>query len=628
MRILTANNIEKSIGDKRLFKDISFAVGEKERIGLIGVNGTGKSTLLKIIAGLEDMDQGKFTMPNDYTISILLQEPQLNEKLTILEQVLSTDTALNQTVRSYEKVISELKDEPENEKLLHRFFELQNKMDHLGGWDVSSRAKTMLTRLGLYDFNINVGQLSGGQKKRVALAEVLMNDTDLLLLDEPTNHLDYSMIEWLQDELKKLTASILFVTHDRYFLDAVANRVFELYQGSLYSYKGNYADYLEAKAVREEETERQKEKNNNLYRREFAWVRRGAQARSTKQKARIQRFEKLEDEVKNKVDNQNLDIAMIGSRLGKDVIEFKNANKSFGEKKILDQFQLLVKPNDRIGIVGKNGSGKSTLLNMIAGKDRLDDGDISIGQTVKLAYYTQDAIDMNVNKRMIEYIREAGDVIHTKDGQTITAAQMLERFLFPMNTHGTIIRKLSGGERRRLYLLKLLMEEPNVLLLDEPTNDLDTETLTVLEQFLEDFSGVVITVSHDRYFLDKICDELLIFEGNGKIEKYFGSYSDYLIQANQKIEQVDQKAVEKKPRQVETQPTKKKLTYMEKKEWEEIDGIIAKTEERIAETRKEMEIAGSDFTKLQVLMEEEQKLNKELEHLIDRWSYLAEIVED
>lgn len=626
MRILTANNIEKSIGDKRLFEDISFAISEKERIGLIGVNGTGKSTLLKIIAGLEDMDQGEFIKPNDYTISILLQEPQLNENLTILDQILSTNTVLNQAVRSYEKVVSELKDEPDNAKLLHRLFELQKKMDDLGGWDVSSRAKAMLTRLGLFDFNLKVSQLSGGQKKRVALAEVLMNETDLLLLDEPTNHLDYSMIEWLQDELKKLSASILFVTHDRYFLDAVSNRIFELYQGSLYSYKGNYADYLEAKAVREEETERQREKNKNLYRRELAWIRRGAQARSTKQKARIQRFEKLEENVKNKTDNQKLEMAITGSRLGKDVIEIKNGNKSFGTKAILNEFHLLVKPNDRIGIVGKNGSGKSTLLNIIAGKDRLDDGEVIIGQTVKFAYYTQDAIDMNVNKRMIEYIREAGDVIHTKDGQTISAAQMLERFLFPMYTHGTIIRKLSGGERRRLYLLKLLMEEPNVLLLDEPTNDLDTETLTVLEQFLEDFSGVVITVSHDRYFLDKICDELLIFEGDGKVDKYYGCYSDYLIQAYQKVEQVNRKAFEMK--QVESLPSKKKLTYMEKKEWEEIDGKIARTEERIAELKKEMETAGSDFTKLQGLMEEEQELNKELEHLIDRWSYLAEIVEE
>lgn len=625
MRIFSVNNLEKTVGEKQLFKDISFSIGEKERIGLIGVNGTGKSTLLKILAGLEDFDKGQMTKPNDYTISILLQEPDLNENLTILEQILSRENEVNQTVRAYETTINQLADQPENEKLLNRLFQLQKKMDELGGWDVSSRVKTILTKLGLTNFNEKIKHLSGGQKKRVALAEVLMDKADLLLLDEPTNHLDYEMIEWLQNELAKHPASILFVTHDRYFLDAVSNRVFELFQGSLYPYKGNYTKYLEAKAIREEETIRKKQKAANLYRRELAWIKRGAQARSTKQKARIDRFEKLAEEVQKKSDNQNLEMAFSGSRLGKDVIEIKDAYKSFGNKKILNGFDILVTPGDRIGIVGQNGSGKSTLLNIIAGKQKLDQGSILIGQTVKFAYYTQESVDMDVNKRMIEYIREAGDVIHTKDGQTITAAQMLERFLFPTFTHGTLIRKLSGGERRRLYLLKLLMEEPNVLLLDEPTNDLDTETLTVLEQFLEDFSGVVITVSHDRYFLDKVCDELLIFQGDGVIDKYYGSYSDYLKSCREMEKSKMKVAVEPKQKPKETRPVQKKMTYKEKKEWEGIEDRIAEAEEKLAQIQQEMAESGSDYSKLQELMKEEAKWNQDLEYLIERWTYLSEL---
>lgn len=631
MKIFTANELTKTIGDKQLFKEISFAIAEKERIGLIGVNGTGKSTLLKIIAGIDDMDAGSFTKPNDYKISILLQEPDLNPELTVLEQILSTDNVINNTVRDYEKIVAALSNEPDNKKLLDKYFRLQKSMDDVNGWDVSSQAKTMLTKLGISDYNQPVSQLSGGQKKRVALAEVLINKADLLLLDEPTNHLDYEMIEWLQEELVKYPASVLFVTHDRYFLDAVSNRIFELYEGKLYTYKGNYADYLEAKSIREEETIRQREKAENLYRRELAWIRRGAQARSTKQKARIDRFNELDKVVSQKTQNNQVDLSFSGSRLGKDVIEIKDAYKSFDNKQILQNFNLLVKPGDRIGIVGKNGSGKSTLLNMIAGKESLDKGELRLGQTVKLAYYTQESVDMDVNKRMIEYIREAGDVIHTKDGKTISAAQMLERFLFDMHTHGTIIRKLSGGERRRLYLLKLLMEEPNVLLLDEPTNDLDTETLTILEQFLEEFSGVVITVSHDRYFLDKVCDQLLIFQGKGKIDNYFGEYSDYLAESKKKSVKTEVKKEETKEieqqKDANEKKVKKKLTYKEQKEWETIETKISEVEEKIADIKAEMETCGSDFTKLQQLMEEQKKYEEELEYLMERWEYLAEFAE-
>ena len=630
MKIFTADHLFKTIGDKQLLNDISFTIGEKERIGLIGINGTGESTLLKMIAGIEDLDNGSFTKPNDYKISILLQEPDLNPDLTVLEQILSTDSPINNAVREYEKIVAALNIDPENDKLLDQYFRLQKAMDDVNGWDISSQAKTILSKLGISDYNQPIRQLSGGQKKRIALAEVLLNKADLLLLDEPTNHLDYAMIEWLQEELVKYPTSILFVTHDRYFLDAVSNRIFELFEGKLYTYKGNYADYLEAKSIREEENARQREKAKNLYRRELAWIKRGAQARSTKQKARIDRFKELDKVVSQKTQTNQVDLSFSGTRLGKDVITIRNGYKSYNNKTILQDFHLLVKPGDRIGIVGKNGSGKTTLLNIIAGKENLDKGDLLLGQTVSIGYYTQESVDMDINKRMIEYIREAGDFIHTKDGKTQSAAQMLERFLFPMNTHGTIIRKLSGGERRRLYLLRLLMEEPNVLLLDEPTNDLDTETLTVLEQFLEEFAGVVITVSHDRYFLDKVCDQLLIFQGEGKIDKFLGEYSDYLAEVKKKSIKAEVKKGEgnqKVQKQSKKPKVKKKLTYKEQKEWENIEIKISEVEEMIAAIKTEMETCGSDFTKLQELMEEEKKWQEQLDYLMERWEYLAEFAE-
>ncbi|MCU9593633.1 ABC-F family ATP-binding cassette domain-containing protein [Caldibacillus thermolactis] len=630
MKNFTADHLFKTIGDKQLLNDISFTIGEKERIGLIGINGTGKSTLLKMIAGIEDLDNGSFTKPNDYKISILLQEPDLNPDLSVLDQILSTDSPINNTVREYEKIVAALNIDPENDKLLDQYFRLQKAMDDVNGWDISSQAKTILSKLGISDYNQPIRQLSGGQKKRIALAEVLLNKADLLLLDEPTNHLDYAMIEWLQEELVKYPTSILFVTHDRYFLDAVSNRIFELFEGKLYTYKGNYADYLEAKSIREEENARQREKAKNLYRRELAWIKRGAQARSTKQKARIDRFKELDKVVSQKTQTNQVDLSFSGTRLGKDVITIRNGYKSYDNKTILQDFHLLVKPGDRIGIVGKNGSGKTTLLNIIAGKENLDKGDLLLGQTVNIGYYTQESVDMDINKRMIEYIREAGDFIHTKDGKTQSAAQMLERFLFPMNTHRTIIRKLSGGERRRLYLLRLLMEEPNVLLLDEPTNDLDTETLTVLEQFLEEFAGVVITVSHDRYFLDKVCDQLLIFQGEGKIDKFLGEYSDYLAEVKKKSIKAEVKKGEgnqKVQKQSKKPKVKKKLTYKEQKEWENIETKISEVEEMIAAIKTEMETCGSDFTKLQELMEEEKKWQEQLDYLMERWEYLAEFAE-
>lgn len=623
--MIAIEHVTKTYGEKQLFNDISFTIEERERVGLIGVNGTGKSSLLKIVAEIDSPDAGEIVKAKDYKIAYAPQTPELNEELTVLEQIFAGDAPILQLLKDYENHLIELNADPNNEAVQARLFDLQRKMDAMDGWDVSTNAKTILTKLGIEDFNKKISQLSGGQKKRVSLAQVLIQPANLLILDEPTNHLDFESVRWLEDYLSRFNGALLLVTHDRYFLDRVTNRMFELDGGKLYSYKGNYGAFLEAKAVREENEAATLDKRKNLFRRELEWIRRGAKARSTKQKARIERFEKLNEQVSTVTTTEKLDLSLSGSRLGKQVFELKEASKAYDTKMILDRFNLLVKPGDRYGIVGQNGAGKSTLLNILAGRSPLDSGELIIGQTVKVAYYTQESEDLDENKRMIEYIKETAQVITTADGKTISAAQMLERFLFPTYTHGTPIRKLSGGEKRRLYLLKILMSEPNVLLLDEPTNDLDTQTLTVLEDYLEEFPGVVITVSHDRYFLDKVVEQLLVVKGDGVIESFYGNYSDFLEQ------QTEQRAIkEPKPtpkEQAQEKPKKKRLTYKEKLEWEKIDDEIAAVEERLAAISAEMAQTGSDFEKAQALMNEENRLNEQLEALIERWSYLSEIVE-
>ena len=625
MKTISIEHISKTYGEKTLFSDISFTITEKERVGLIGVNGTGKSSLLKLIAGIDVPDSGELITSKDYSISYLAQQPDLNSELTILEQIFAGDAPIFRLLKDYEKTLLLLNEQPENQRIQEKLFELQKEMDTLNGWDISTNAKTILTKLGIEDFNLKIGTLSGGQKKRVALSQVLIQSPDLLILDEPTNHLDYESIDWLEDYLRRYQGAILIVTHDRYFLDSVTNRIFELDGGKIFTYKGNYAAFLEAKAVREENETATILKQKNLFRRELEWIRRGAKARSTKQKARIQRFEKLDDELSSVKSNEKLDIALKGSRLGKQVFELNGASKRFGDKVLIDDFDLLVKPGDRIGIIGKNGTGKSTLLNILAGKIPLDDGERIIGQTVKVAYYTQESEDMDENKRMIEYLKETAQVIDTADGKTVSAAQMLERFLFPSHTHGTPIRKLSGGEKRRLYLLKILMLEPNVLLLDEPTNDLDTQTLTVLEDYLEEFPGVVITVSHDRYFLDKVVGQLIVLKGDGDIDTFYGNYSEFLekdtVLPERKKTEIKEEASQK------DKPKKKRMSYNEQREFETIEDDIAKVESRLEEISTEMNNTGSDFEKAQKLIEEESQLNERLEHLIERWTYLTELSE-
>jgi ABC transport system ATP-binding/permease protein len=625
MKMLTVENISKSYGEKPLFEDISFSVVEGQRIGLIGINGTGKSTLLKIIAGIDFQDSGQIVASKDYTISYLSQDPQFNEDLTVLEQVFAGDNPLVQLLREYEGLLIQLENNPSDEKLQQRLFTLQQKMDTMNAWDISANIKAMLTKLGITQLTAKIGELSGGQKKRVAMAQCFVQQPDLLILDEPTNHLDHETVEWLEHYLARYTGALLFVTHDRYFLDRVTNRMIELDNGKLYSYEGNYSTFLEGKALREEQEQASEQKRQNLFRRELAWIRRGAKARTTKQKARIQRFEELSS-VEGPADKQQVDISLGGSRLGRKVVEFKDVSKAFGEKVVLSHFDKVVKPGDRIGIIGKNGAGKSTLLNLLTQKMMPDSGEIEVGQTVKIAYYTQENEEMNMNQRMIEYVKEVAEVVHTTDGKTISASQMLERFLFPTHVHGTPIRKLSGGERRRLFLLKILMGEPNVLLLDEPTNDLDTQTLTVLEDYLETFPGVVITVSHDRYFLDKVAEELFVFEGEGRISSYFGSYTDYLEKTKEEAA-LQEKAAKVEKVVEKPKPKKKKLSYNEQREWDSIEEEIAALEEQLEEVGTNLEAVGSDFGKAQELMNQQSEIEAQLEAKMARWEELSELVE-
>jgi len=639
LNILTVEHLNKSYGEKVLFDDISFQINEKQRIGLVGVNGTGKSSLLKAMAGLESLDSGKLIHSNHFRVEYLPQNPAFDTDSTVLEQVFYGDTPLMAALRDYEVALSELQLAPEDEKRQSRLFAVQQRMDSLNAWEANTTAKTVLTKLGITDFSQKVGVLSGGQRKRVAMARVLIQPADLLILDEPTNHIDHATVEWLEQFLAKWKGALLLVTHDRYFLDRVTNRILELDRGKLYSYEGNYATFLEKKAERLEREAAEEDKRQNLLRRELAWLRRGAKARTTKQKARIDRVVELRD---RKVDGPGaqLDMALGASRLGKKVIELIDVSKSFEERRLIDDFSYIVLPDDRIGIIGPNGSGKSTLLNLLAGRLQPDAGTIEAGTTVKLAYYTQESVEMDEKQRVIEYIKEAAEVIRTANGEAITAAQMLERFLFSPALQWTQIGRLSGGERRRLYLLRTLMGEPNVLLLDEPTNDLDIQTLTILEEYLEEFPGAVITVSHDRYFLDRTADHLFAFEGDGRIERFMGNYTEYMEAA--RLE--EQQTQEDRKQQPSSGPSSsgqdkgtaerressraRKLSFKEQKEWDEIEGKIADLEERLTEVKKQIERAGSDYGKVQELFGEEQRLSEQLEQAMERWTELSELVEE
>ncbi|WLW70240.1 ABC-F family ATP-binding cassette domain-containing protein [Bacillus sp. FSL P4-0322] len=624
MSLLNVEGLYKTYGEKTLFDHISFHIEPKERIGLIGPNGTGKSTLLKVIAGLESFEEGDITKAGTLDIEFLEQDPEMSGTETILDYIFSGTAPMIQTMKAYEQALADLDHDPQNEAKQEALMRMQNRMDQEDAWDANLSAKMILTKLGVKDVSRSVHALSGGQKKRVAIAKNLIQPAGLLILDEPTNHLDNATIEWLEGYLSQYSGAVILVTHDRYFLNRVANRIYELNQGQLYTYKGNYEVFLEKRAEREAEAQVKETKRQNLLRRELAWLRRGAKARTTKQKARIGRVEELKDQ-KGPDEKGELDFAIGSHRLGKQVIEAEDLSISFAGQTLVERFTDLVVPGDRIGFIGPNGVGKTTLLNCLAGKIEPTSGQLTIGQTVRIGYYTQDHKEMNDELTIIEYIKETAEIVKTSDGAIVTAEQMLERFLFPRSMQRTFIRKLSGGERRRLYLLKVLMEEPNVLFLDEPTNDLDTETLSILEDYLEQFPGVVITVSHDRYFLDRVVHRLLVFEGNGRISHFQGAYSDYMEQEK------EQKRTETKPaeKQVEAAPKKrKKLSYKDQLEWDGIEDRIQALEEKHQQLEAGIAEAGSDFGKIQELMDEQKAVAEELEQAMDRWTELSLMIEE
>lgn len=623
--MLTVEGLYKSYGDKVLFDHIRFMIRENERIGLIGVNGTGKSSLLKVIAGIESYEKGEINHPKDYRIEYLAQDPKLDPERTVIEQIYEGDAYVMQIMRDYEKALLALEKDPTNTKLQAHLFAMQQKMDEADAWEANTQAKTILTKLGITEFGKKITELSGGQKKRIAIAKALIQPADLLILDEPTNHLDHASVEWLEKYLQNYNGSLLLVTHDRYFLNRVTNRIYELERGNLYTYDGNYEVFLEKKAEREELERSEEQKHKNTLRRELAWLRRGARARSTKQKARIERIGNLQKKTFHTT-KEELEVQVGSTRLGKKVMELKQIEKSFEDRVVVRNFSHLITPGDRIGIIGPNGSGKTTLLHLIAGIIKPDRGEIEVGETVKIGYYTQGEEELDGDQRIIDYIRDTAEVIYTADGTPITAEQMLERFLFPRSQQWTYIRKLSGGEKRRLYLLKVLMTEPNVLLLDEPTNDLDTQTLSVLEDYLEHFPGVVLTVSHDRYFLDRVVHQLFAFQGNGKIELFYGNYSDYLNKQMEAEKFAKQPKAKLKP--VKQQPKKQvKLSYKDKKEWETIEDDITELEEKIDELKQAIADAGSNFEEAQQLYEQQQKLEEKLEAKLERWEELSLLIE-
>ncbi|WP_412059288.1 ABC-F family ATP-binding cassette domain-containing protein [Enterococcus faecium] len=606
---------------------MSFLVHEKDRIGLIGTNGTGKTSLLNIIAGIDSSDGDRQTVfyPTDYRIGYLSQAAEFSDELTVLQAVFQGNSPLIQTVRAYEEALIELGENGEDPDVQKRYAKAEEQMNKEDAWTTDTNAKIILQKLGISELDKKISTLSGGQKKRVSLAQVLIDEPDLLLLDEPTNHLDYEAIEWLENYLKQYRGALLMVTHDRYFLDRVANRIFELSFGKLYEYKGNYEAYVLEKAERDRVEVEQEEKRKRLYKQELAWMRAGVQARGTKQQARINRFEDLKENLYQVNQEDDLELNLATQRLGKKVLEIKDGSYRINDQTLLEHLDLLIQSRERLGITGKNGAGKSTLLNILAGRIPLDSGTMSIGETVHLAYYTQENEEMAPDKRMIAYLQEAAEEAKTADGSQIGVAELLERFLFPRFMHGTLIGKLSGGEKRRLFLLKLLIQQPNVLLLDEPTNDLDIATLTILEDYFRSFPGAVITVSHDRYFLDKVADKLLVFQGNGKQELYYGNMSSYLL----KQKETQQPAEKAKPKIQSKEPAeKKKLSYMEQKEWETIEDEIAELEEKISLLQEEMTHQGDNFTRLQELQNDVSETEAQLEEKMARWEYLSEWVED
>jgi len=623
--ILSAENLSFSYGDRVLFKNINFNVEEGDKIGVIGVNGTGKSTFLKMIANRDD-GGGKLIIPGTVVMEYLPQDPPFEPQATVLEQIFKGDSPLMVLLRRYETAVEEAVAHPDDVKLQKNLLDLQQEMDNKYAWQLESEAKAVLNQLGITNLGQKMEELSGGQRKRVALAGVLVRPSDLLILDEPTNHMDNSTVAWLEQQLLKRKGALLMVTHDRYFFDRVVNRTLEIDNGQGYLYVGNYSLFLEKREERRIAEASAAQKLRNIYRRELAWISRGAEARRTKKKDRVERFAQIKAEVENVQVEANLEMSSVSSRLGKTTIELNNIGMVYDGVDYIKDFSYILLRNDRVGIVGPNGAGKSTLMDIIAGKLQPTSGSMVVGQTVKIGYFSQHSEFPNTNQKVLEYIKEVNNYIDTADGMRISAAQMLERFLFPPDLQWVPVNKLSGGEQRRLYLLRVLMSAPNVLILDEPTNDLDIPTLSVLEDYLDSFAGAVIAVSHDRYFLDRFANKIFALQAGGMLRQYNGGYSDYeavMLEEQATAIKANKPVVKEEPKVT----NKKKMTYSERLELQNIDQEIARTEAEIKMLGLEINSCGSDFVKLNELTKKQEEAQTRLDALVDRWAYLSELAE-
>ncbi|MCU0517511.1 MAG: ABC-F family ATP-binding cassette domain-containing protein [Oscillatoria sp. Prado101] len=639
MSIFTLQSVKKDFGIKEILKDASFSLGATDKVGLIGTNGSGKSTLLKMIAGIEPVDSGQILVNSGARIVYLPQQPDLDESRTVLEQVFADSGEQMALVREYEELSDKLAHAPGDSQLMSRLSGVMQRMDAAGAWELETNAKIILTKLGIEDVNARIGSLSGGYRKRIALAAALLSEPDVLLMDEPTNHLDALSVEWLQSYLNRFRGALLLITHDRYFLDRVTNRIIEIDRGDLYTYDGNYSYYLEKKALAEEAAASSQRKHQGVLRRELEWLSRGPKARSTKQKARIQRIAEMRVTEFKQAEGK-VDISTPSRRIGKKVIDLVKVGKSYGDRVLIKDFTYELTPEERIGIIGGNGAGKSTLMDIITGRVQPDAGAVEIGSTVHIGYFDQHSEEllaaMNENQRVIEYIKEEGEFVKTADGTQISASQMLERFLFPGNQQYAPIYKLSGGEKRRLFLLRVLMSAPNVLILDEPTNDLDVQTLAVLEEYLEDFNGCVIAVSHDRYFLDRTVDTIFAFEDGGKLRQYPGNYTVYLEFKRQEEEAAARESagVKEKPKEAQPKSWKsqqdsskpRKLSSKEKREFEMLEGKIVELEAEKEEVEKALYSAPpGEVTKVRELYERVEQLKLAIDGATERWLELAEL---